>query len=255
MVAVRLYHYYRQGVCACPIYISMAINTFKVLVSLQPRYFLNMSKSTVCKICLVVATNLVLISYPMMAQSQNYPNLATPNNSSLTQTAGKPSTESADPIVDDVVLNRVDKLKQFLNKGGSPDRYFHTAINANAIDCVKMMISCGANVNLPGDEGVTPLMTSARVTYRGTIDITKLLIKKGAKVNARASRGSTALMYASSGVATHYENEYVRVVRLLIRNGAKVNIKNQMGTTPLSIAREGKWQKIVATLQKAGAKP
>ena len=32
MVAVRVYHYYRQGVCACPIYISTAINTFKVLV-------------------------------------------------------------------------------------------------------------------------------------------------------------------------------------------------------------------------------
>jgi hypothetical protein len=32
MVAVRLYHYYRQGVCACPIYISIAIDTFKVSI-------------------------------------------------------------------------------------------------------------------------------------------------------------------------------------------------------------------------------
>lgn len=32
MVAVRLYHYYRQGVCACPIYINITINTLKVLV-------------------------------------------------------------------------------------------------------------------------------------------------------------------------------------------------------------------------------
>ncbi len=31
MVAVRLYHYYRQGVCACPIYIIITINTLKVL--------------------------------------------------------------------------------------------------------------------------------------------------------------------------------------------------------------------------------
>ena len=32
MVEMRLYHYYRQGVCACPIYIIIAINTFKVLM-------------------------------------------------------------------------------------------------------------------------------------------------------------------------------------------------------------------------------
>ena len=116
------------------------------------------------------------------------------------------------------------------------------------------MIDRGANVNLPGDEGVTPLMTSVRVSYRGTIEITRLLIKKGAKVNARASKGSTALMYASSSVATHYEDNYVQVVRLLIKSGAQVNIKNQMGTTPLSLARAGKWQKIVAELKRAGAK-
>ena len=213
-----------------------------------------MSKSTVSKICLVVAANLVLINEPIVAYGKQHPNLATPNHSSLTQSTSAPGTELADPIFDDVVLNQVDKLKQFLSKGGSPDRYFHAAINANALDCVKLMVSHGANVNLPGDEGVTPLMTSAGVTYRGTIEITKLLIKKGAKVNARASKGSTALMYASSSVAAHYEDEYVRVVELLIKNGAKVNAKNNMGMTPLSIARGGKWNKIVAALKKAGAR-
>ena len=213
-----------------------------------------MSKSTVFKICLVVAANLILINDPAIAQSIDRTNLTTPNNSYLTQVASELSTESEDPIFDDVVLNRVARLKQFLSKGGSPDRYFHAAINAGAIDCVKLMIARGANINLAGDEGVTPLMTSVRVTYRGTIDITKLLIKKGAKVNVRANKGSTALMYAASGVAAHYEDEYVRVVRLLIKSGAKVDVKNQMGATPLSIAQEGKWQKIVAMLKRSGAK-
>ena len=32
MVAVWLYHYYRQDVHACPIYIRIAINTLKVLI-------------------------------------------------------------------------------------------------------------------------------------------------------------------------------------------------------------------------------
>jgi uncharacterized protein len=213
-----------------------------------------MLQSTISKVCLFMAANLVFIHYPMLAAIKIDANLATPNNLVLNQSANEQSTESEDPIFEDIVLNRVEKLKQFLDKGGSPDRYFYAAVNAGAIDCVTMMISRSANVNLPGDEGVTPLMTSVKVTYRGTLEITELLIKKGANVNARAGRGSTALMYASSGVSARYEDDYVQAVRLLIKNGAKVNVKNQKGATPLSIARSGKWKKIVAALQKAGAK-
>jgi uncharacterized protein len=213
-----------------------------------------MSKFTVSQICLVVAANLVFINDRIIAESNHHPNLSAPNNSFSTQFANKPSAEAEDPIFDDVVLNKIDRLKQFLKLGGSPDRYFHAAINAGSIDCVKLMISRGANINLPGDEGVTPLMTAARVTYRGGVEMTALLIKHGANVNARASRGSTALMYASWGVAAHYQDEYVEVVRLLIKHGAKVNVKNKMGYTPLSIAKDGNWQKIVMALKKAGAK-
>ena len=212
-----------------------------------------MSKLDISTLCLVVGINLLSIGDPAIsAQELDLDRAIHPQV--LAQLPTQPNRVPADAMFDDIVLNRVDKLKQFLSRGGSPDRYFDAAINANAIDCVKLMIDRGANINLPGDEGVTPLMTSVRVSYRGTIEITKLLINKGAKVNARASRGSTALMYASSSVATHYEDNYVQVVRLLIKNGAQVNIKNQMGTTPLSLARAGKWQKIVAELKRAGAK-
>ena len=212
-----------------------------------------MSKFAISTLCLVVGINLLSVSHRAMSANQLdlnrviYPQL-------LAESSTQQNRLSEDEVFDDIISNRVDKLKQFLSKGGSPDRYFNAAINANAIDCVKLMLARGANINLPGDEGVTPLMTSVRVSYRGTIEITELLIKKGAKVNARASKGSTVLMYASSGVAAHYEDEYVRVVWLLIKNGAKVNVKNQMGATPLSIAQEGKWGKIVTALKRAGAK-
>jgi uncharacterized protein len=212
-----------------------------------------MSKFAISTFCLVVGVNLLSVSYPAMSANQLdlnraiYPQLLAGSSTQQDET-------SEDEVFDDIVLNRVDKLRQFLSKGGSPDRHFNAAINANAIDCVKLMIARGAKVNLAGDEGVTPLMTSVRVSYRGTVEITELLIKKGANVNARAGRGSTALMYASSGVAAHYEDNYVEVVRLLIKSGAKVNVKNQIGATPLSIAKEGKWKKIIAVLKKAGAK-
>lgn len=222
-----------------------------------------MSKSTASKVCLVIiAAHLVFVSYPTLAAIPTGRHfaieiderLAIPNNSYLTQSTNDRSQVAKDPIFEDVVSNRVEKLKQFLNSGGSPNRYLYAAINAGSIDSVKVMLDRGANVNLTGDEGVTPLMTAARVTYRGGVEMTQLLIKKGANVNARASRGSTALMYASWGVAAHYEDDYVRVVQLLVKHGAKVNVKNTMGATPLSIAKEGKWGKIVRELKRAGAK-
>jgi uncharacterized protein len=172
----------------------------------------------------------------------------------VAQLVAQPTSEIEDAVFEAVVSDRVDKLKQFLDRGGSPNRYFDAAINAGSIECVKLMLARGANVNLPGDEGVTPLMTSVRVTYRNGLKITQLLIKRGANINARASRGSTALMYAASGVAAHYQDEYVAVVRLLIKHGAKVNVRNKMGDSPLSIAKGGNWQKIVKVLKNAGAK-
>lgn len=213
-----------------------------------------MFKSTISKIYLAIATNLVLVSAPAMANIEMGLDPVDPHHPIFISLSDKSSGEVEDPIFADIISDQVDKLNQFLDRGGSPDRYLHAAINAGAIDCVKLMLSRGANVNLAGDQGVTPLMTSVRVTYRGTIEITKLLVKKGAKVNAKASKGSTALMYAASGVAKHYEDEYVSVVQFLIRNGAKVNVKNQTGSTPLSIAQTGNYKKIVAVLKQAGAK-
>jgi uncharacterized protein len=80
------------------------------------------------------------------------------------------------------------------------------------------------------------------------------LIDKGANVNAKASRGSTPLIFGTLCVASHYQDEYVKVTRLLIKSGAKVNVKNNKGDTPLSLAKSGGWKKIVAVLKKAGAK-
>jgi uncharacterized protein len=216
-----------------------------------------MSKLAIATVCFVVS-NLGLASYPAMSVVKIGQERVATNNSLVNaprqQLSNKPSGDIEDRIFDDVVLNRVTKLKQFLDRGGNPNRYFYAAINAGSIDCTKVMLARGANVNLAGEEGVTPLMTAARVTYRGGVEMTALLIKHGADVNAKASRGSTALMYAAWGVAEHYQDEYVRVVRLLIKHGAKVNVKNNMGDTPLSIAKDGNWQKIVAVLKKAGAR-
>jgi uncharacterized protein len=203
-------------------------------------YMLKSNRSLVW--LLVVATPLFI----------NQPTIATPlaiNSISIAQ-----STEPTDNILDDIVSNRVDKLKEFLDRGGNPNSYLHSAINAGSIDAVRMMLARGANVNLVGEDGITPVMLSAKLTYRVGVKMTQLLIDKGANVNAKASRGSTALMFGTLCVANHYQDEYVKVTRLLIKSGAKVNVKNNKGDTPLSLARSGGWKRIVAVLKKAGAK-
>jgi uncharacterized protein len=214
-----------------------------------------MSKSIIVKISLLVFTHLGCVNHPAIeASTVNNPILQSPLSNITARLASKPVGESDQAVFEDIVSGKVTKLRQFLDRGGSPNLYLHAAVNSGAIDCVKLMLSRKANVNLAGDEGVTPLMTSVRVTYRNGLEITKLLVQRGAKINAKADRGSTPLMYAAWSVADHYEDEYVDVVKFLIQHGAKVNVRNKMGDTPLSIAKGGNYRKIVATLKKAGAK-
>jgi uncharacterized protein len=166
------------------------------------------------------------------------------------------SQSQRDEIHDYVIEDNDSKLNDYLDNGGNPDKYFHTAVAVGSIKCVKAMIKRGANVNSvdENNDKLTPLMVAARHTYRVRYEMNELLIKSGANVNARASRGSTPIMFASWGTAQHYEDEYVKVVKFLIRNGANVNAKNDNGKTALSIAQSGKWKKIVTVLKKAGAK-
>jgi uncharacterized protein len=207
-----------------------------------------MSKFNNFLVCLVVIANPLFIHQSTIAA----PTVI--NSRSVAQSPSQGNVEDRDDVLDDIVSNRVGKLKGFLDRGGSVNDYLHPAINAGAIDPVKMMLSRGANVNLIGEDGITPVMLSAKLTYRVGVKMTQLLIDKGANVNASANKGSTPLMFASLCTASHYQDEYVKVTKLLIKSGAKVNVRNKMGDTPLSLAKSGGWNKIVAVLKKAGAK-
>jgi uncharacterized protein len=167
----------------------------------------------------------------------------------------QPETDNQEEIlIEAISTDEVDVLKKFLDNGGDPNRYFALAVSDGSMQSVELMLLRGANVNLPDANGITPLMVSARYTYRGGAEMTKFLLEKGALVNVKTKKDSTALMFACSPVAQHYEDDYVKVVNMLIAKGAQINVKNQLGATPLSIASQGNWQKIVAVLKKAGAK-
>jgi uncharacterized protein len=166
------------------------------------------------------------------------------------------TVDDENEVLEDIFNHNFDKLNAFLDAGGNPDRFLHSAVNNGSRAAVELMLERGANVDAVdlNNDNMTPLMVAVRYTYRVGIEMSELLIKNGANVNARASLGSTPIMFASWGTAVHYEDEYVKVIKLLIKNGAKVNVKNRMGSTPLKIARSGKWKKIANLLIKMGAK-
>lgn len=110
-----------------------------------------------------------------------------------------------------------------------------TATLADAVDegnraAVTALLARGANPNVAGADGTTPIMVAAS---NGDAEIVRALIKGGAKVNAKNQFGTTAITEASIiGSAP--------VIEALLKAGADPNTKNPEGETPLmAVARSG----------------
>jgi ankyrin repeat protein len=81
---------------------------------------------------------------------------------------------------------------------------------------IKALIEAGADPNLAGPDGQTPLMLLAR---GDNVAAAKLLLDKGANPRARESqREQTALMWAAA-------NNQGPMARLLVERGADVDAK------------------------------
>lgn len=136
-------------------------------------------------------------------------------------------------------------------------------------NCVKLLISRGANVNAQQEEGWTALMYASKgaVNYRLNwqtgrremaenyesegVQVIDLLCDAGADIDMINNDGDTALMLAAM-------NGEVGTARALLRHHARVDIKDHNGNTALDIAkrlsREPEWKpvrdNIIALLQQ-----
>ena len=104
------------------------------------------------------------------------------------------------------------------------------------------LIEDGANVNIRGPNGSTPLHNAIKADYIYGI---RVLCSNGANVHARDNRGNLPIHY------TPYGNG--ESASILIENGANVNVNNDNLSTPVYIAIDLENDKVVDVLLKNGA--
>lgn len=150
---------------------------------------------------------------------------------------------------------------------------------ATSIECLKLLLNAGANVNAATNiTGSTPLI---RAVGTGKTEAIKLLIAYGAAVNSQTNNGTTALMRvydlpdksnnlrllleAKADINIRDNQGFTALMRAifygrlaqaitLIEHGANVNMVSKYGDTALSIAKEVNHGKpVIGLLIKAGA--
>ncbi|MDH5301930.1 MAG: ankyrin repeat domain-containing protein [Gammaproteobacteria bacterium] len=130
------------------------------------------------------------------------------------------ATLSSSLIFAVVANNEEEQLNRLLTNGADVnvvgDAGFtplHYAVNAQHASMVRTLLARGAKINTKSDDGFTPLFIAVT---RANMEIAGILISNGADVNIRDNKGVAVLDYAMSGGSEV-------LVRLLAANGARSN--------------------------------
>lgn len=125
------------------------------------------------------------------------------------------------------------------------------------VECAKLLLEAGANVNKKADSGRTPL---AEVMFyledpetasirRQLLEVAQLYVEAGADVNVRNYEGGSFLLFAA------VENDDKALLKILLSSPkVDVNVKDEYGDTALRFAMENDLTGCAALLRKAGAK-
>lgn len=143
------------------------------------------------------------------------------------------------------------KLIKWLRKGRvdatrpvDGNSLLHQAVIHKQPDLVRELLSRGAPVDLPNNDGSTALMAASQV---GAVIEVEMLLRHAADVNKQTPRwGSTALMAAASAAQPD-------VLSLLLKASAFIDAQTTCGSTALMIAAERGADDCVRRLLDAGS--
>ncbi|XP_012937258.2 serine/threonine-protein phosphatase 6 regulatory ankyrin repeat subunit A [Aplysia californica] len=168
-----------------------------------------------------------------------------------------------------VAENKPDRLNELLEQGGNVDEFYDDMMNISSksllhvccgkghIDCLKVLIAHGAQLDVRDKWGQTPLMYSATIQFTeiaqtlleadselvqgqdrfgksplhcavdvGSWELARLLLLHGADVNLRCHDGLSPLMYCCTADP---EGKRRDVMRLLLDEGAVIDLKDYRG--------------------------
>jgi ankyrin repeat protein len=119
----------------------------------------------------------------------------------------------------------------------------HAAALAGQVECTRILLDHGSNVDHRGLEGFTPVIYAA---HGGRLAVIELLARRRADLNAKADHGHSALMCASH--SGHKES-----IQTLVRLGADVTLRNNTGESACHIAAKSGQCQCITRLVSAGA--
>eukprot|EP00730_Choanoeca_flexa_P004047 TRINITY_DN11584_c0_g1_i5.p2 TRINITY_DN11584_c0_g1~~TRINITY_DN11584_c0_g1_i5.p2 ORF type:complete len:153 (+),score=34.83 TRINITY_DN11584_c0_g1_i5:611-1069(+) len=110
-----------------------------------------------------------------------------------------------------------------------------------------LLLDRGADVNIKGKEGHTPLWAACSI---GDIAMVKVLLEKGAEINVHEQGPNNALpIYVAAF------NNHIDVLEFLLANGAEVDARTTIHTTTLHGAAQVGNCQAVKVLLEHGADP
>lgn len=155
------------------------------------------------------------------------------------------------PLYIAAASHQLDVMQALLQAGAQvdADSSYGTALTfacgTGHVAGANLLISLGADVNMPRTDGVTPLMMAANA---GSAEIVSALLEKHADHNEVDRNRTSALIYAARNGAT-------QVGILLLKAGAEINAADKQGRTALMGAAMNGHADFVKELLDRGANP
>jgi ankyrin repeat protein len=109
----------------------------------------------------------------------------------------------------------------------------HVAATHNRPKIVELLLDCGADVNMKGNRGMTPLHGAAE---GGAVEVARLLLQRGADLEAVDDRGQTPLQIAATR-ATPSIPQTEELFRVLKEHGAEYDLRSAVLRKDLAAVR------------------